>query len=235
MKIAIPSKNRPEVITYGLFEKIYPGRVFIFVNDNFQKDLYLEYNPAYKIVVTNREGIQKNRNFILDYFKDENQILMLDDDIGGVYKLLIKKLKRLNNEEIKEFIEYAFNLTQKYNAKLWGIYPIKNPFFMNHKIQTRGFIIGSFSGHIKNKLRFDVGLELKEDYDYTIKHLIKYGRVIRFDNVTAQIKHYTNKGGCVETRKMNKHLEKECCNKLLKKYPNFLRLNPKRMNEVLIK
>lgn len=236
MKIAIPSYHRPDVLTWTFYSQIYnPKDMFIFVNDDTQKQEYLKVNPNYQIIVTNKIGIQKNRNFILDYFKAGEKILMLDDDVRDVYKLGDKCLIKLTNKEIIDFIEDAFKKTEDAGAKLWGIYMIKNHFFMSDKIKDKAFIIGSFCGIINNSLRYNEILELKEDYDYTIKNVITYGKILRFDNITANIKHYTNKGGCVETRKTKKNLEAKCCKRLMKMYPDHLRINKKRQNEVIIK
>ena len=80
---------------------------------------------------------------------------------------------------------------------------------------------------------FDENLQVKEDYDFTIRNIVLLGGVIRFDNYTVEAKHYTNPGGCQEFRK--EEVEREATQYLLKRWPKWIKLNPKRENEVLIK
>lgn len=164
---------------------------------------------------------------------------MLDDDIEGVYRLgtnehLKKELKKMSGSEFKEFSEYAFTLLEKNNIKLWGMYPVYNAFYMDNKINRTGFCIGTMIGIINNELRFDPTLYLKEDYDFTIKNIIKYKKVARFNYITTKADHYNNPGGCCQQRKEDPNKESLYCDRLLAKYPGITRRNPKRENEILI-
>ena len=107
---------------------------------------------------------------------------------------------------------------------------------MNNKIHNKAFIAGAFCGIINNSLRYDDTLDVKEDFDYMLKSYIKYGKVMRFNNITAEIKRYSNKGGCSAIRaNKKKNVESKCCKRLLKMYPDHLMKNKKRKNELLIK
>ena len=218
MKIAIPTHNRPNVTTLNLLNKVFNcSDIHLFVNDEEQAELYSSHKGLCEIVVTHTKGIQKARNAILDYFPKDEYIVMLDDDIEEVLKLssgtredglVKKKLEHMDGKEIKEFMEYAFKICKINSTKLWGIYPVMNPFFMSKKINNKGFIIGSFCGIINSDIRFDDNLPLKEDYQFTADHIIKHKKIARFDYVTAKIKHYTNTGGVVDLRNEKKTLEK---------------------------
>ena len=48
--------------------------------------------------------------------------------------------------------------------------------------------------------RFDEKMSLKEDYDLTAAHLLKYGKVLRSNRVIVKATHYTNAGGAVADR-----------------------------------
>jgi len=238
MKIAIPTHNRKEITTLELLSAFNTEDIYLFVNDAEQAELHKDC----QVVITGTKGIQNARNAILDYFEEDEHVLMLDDDIekfetlrGGVKNGSVKKnLTEMSPLEIKEFVEHGFEVCERNKAKLWGIYPVYNPFYMSMKLNNSGFIIGSFAGIINNPIRFRTDLPLKEDYAYTLDNIIKYKKVVRFDYVTMKIRHYTNAGGCVETRKDNEDLERICCEKLLKMYPRMLKPNPSRENEVLI-
>ena len=242
IKIAIPSHNRTNITTLELLSEFPREDIYIFVNDEEQRNKYKEVHKFLNVIQSNTKGIQQARNYILDFFGNDTEVLMLDDDIekfltleGGVKNFKIqKKLNEMTNTQVKEFVEKGFEVARKNNVKLWGIYPVENPFYMSAKLDNKGFIIGSFSGIIVDDIRMDNNLQLKEDYDYTLQHIIKNKKVMRYNNYTMKIKHYSNAGGVVDLRNEKQDMEQRCCDYLLKKYPFFLKANPKRENELLI-
>lgn len=246
MVIAIPTYNRENITTLDLLSSFSKNEIYIYVN-NFNTEEQTEHEvkrlqekyPSTTVVGIQTKGIGQARNAILEDLIDE-EIVMMDDDIKQVLKMetnketLEKKLVAMSPTEIKEFFKDAFRICNLNKTKLWGIYPIDNTFYMSNKINNKGFIIGTMFGVIKSHLRFDNELKLKEDYDFTLKHIIEFKKICRFDFITLKADHYSAPGGCVEQRKENIELEKENCKRLMRKYPRFLKLNPKRENEVLI-
>lgn len=237
--IAIPTVNRYNVITIENLG-LDPKNVFLFVNDDEERRKYKKANPQCNIVVVDKKGISNARNAILSHF-DGLPIVMCDDDIKGLFRLNMQgkerkdKLVQLNAKEIKEFIKTAFDACKKYKTALWGVYPIKNHFFMAPKIKPAGFIIGSFCGVIADpsNIKFDITMPLKEDYDFTCQHIMKYKKIIRFDNHCIEAIHYSNKGGCQGYR--NKEKENAACDIMLQRYPQWVTLNTKRPGEILLK
>lgn len=233
MIFAIPSRNRDVITvnTFGLKQK----EGIIFVDDAEQKKKYVQngWNHGLDIVVTNKTGISNTRNAILEYCKKDD-VVMLDDDVKGVHRLTPdgSGLQRMTADEIHTFCRDAFTVCRKNGTKLWGVYMIKNHFFMSHKIDPAGFCISTMSGIIPGEIRFDTTMPLKEDYDFTLQHIIAYKKVARFNAVCVEAYHYTNKGGCQDYR--NDEREQEATEILLGRYPNLLRLNPKRENEIII-
>lgn len=227
MIYAIPSKGRSgKVKTLDLFPE-----AIVFV----EPQEFNEYQDAYPNVQSirqNDKGIAFARNVILERYCKEN-IVMLDDDISGVQKLEKGKLVTMNRKEIDVFIESAFKSIKKIGTKLWGIYPVPNAFYMDNSASPCGFIIGTMFGVIPD-LRFDENLNTKEDYDFTIQHIKKFGKVLRYNNITIKADHYNNSGGCVDQRKKNPEIEKEVVDKLKKKWPGIVRDNPKREGEILL-
>ena len=99
------------------------------------------------------------------------------------------------------------------------------------------FIVGDFMVIRPCSLRFDEKMSLKEDYDYTAQHVDEFGAVTRMNRLFVRAKHYTNKGGAVDVR--TAALEQCTINHLttkwsLRGYPKLFRLNPTRMNEVIM-
>jgi hypothetical protein len=68
-------------------------------------------------------------------------------------------------------------------------------------------ILGPFSVHLKNDIRYDETLPLKEDYDLAIQHLNEYRGILRLNGYHYICEQSTNKGGCASIR--NRQREKE--------------------------
>jgi hypothetical protein len=113
---------------------------------------------------------------------------------------------------------------------LWGVYPVKNEFFMKDRINNKSFIIGWIMGIIVNELRFDETMPTKEDYDYAIQNLVKYKKVARFDYLTCNAK-YQAKGGLDYVYGTDK--ERQAREMLLAKW-NIVKENKNKDNEVYI-
>jgi hypothetical protein len=119
---------------------------------------------------------------------------------------------------------------------LAGVAPTSNPYFSdpNKRIVTHKFIVGDLIiVSPETDLRFDENLKLKEDYDYTLQHLHRYGGAARVDSIMAMFKHRTNPGGAVAFRTAER--EQEAISYLKAKWPGEIRDNPRRENEILMK
>lgn len=245
MKIAIPTYNRDIIKTAMLLSAFDPNDVYIFPNNYGDKlgaevlKLTILY-PEFHVVGLDTKGIGEARNGILNYFPAGEEIVMLDDDIDLFERLVIEeetlkgKLSPLDNEEIKVLFEQNFAICKNNETKLWGVYPVRNAFFMKNRVYNKGFCIGTVLGIIVNDLRFDPLASFKEDYDYTLQNIIKYKKICRFDYITIKAGHYTNKGGVCEQRKADPEKEGRVAKYLIRKYPGLVRANSKRPNEILI-
>jgi len=158
--IGIPSYKRPKILKKKTLrvlmeQNINPQKIFIFVSDKEQEELYkeeLETNTYNKIIV-GEPGIKNIRNFMANYFKEKQRIFYIDDDISHIYQLFYKKggknyskqegvIVDLDNsydrnhnklhhmKNLDNFIEFAFEVAEKKGFDNWGIYPVENPYFM---------------------------------------------------------------------------------------------------------
>jgi len=118
-------------------------------------------------------------------------------------------------------------------ARLAGIAPTANPFYARPGIQSAAFCVGDLLAIRPTSLRFDPAITLKEDYDYTLAHLARYGQVARVGQLLAGFEHRTNPGGAVARR--TDALEQHAIGYLMAKWPGCLRPNPRRPNEVLLR
>ena len=232
-RFVIPSKNRPDSVSTISSLGLGDNDVTIVVNTRKEAEQYHK-NYMCDIVVSGVEGITLNRNWILDYFGEGSRIITLCDDVKGLFKLSYdgKSVYKMQTGEFYLFCEQGFEHAEKFGTKLWGVYPIKNHFFMSETLSPNNFIIGTFSGIIISDIRHDEQLVLKEDYDFTIKHILKYKKVLRYNYIAVEASHYKNKGGCVDYR--NEANERKSINRLLELYPYYVKENPKRHNEVLL-
>lgn len=117
--------------------------------------------------------------------------------------------------------------------KLAGVAPTANPFYGSAKPKYRHFIVGDFTVTLPSPERFDQRLKLKEDYDFTAQHIAAYGGVVRADWIMAAFKHRTNPGGAVAFRTAER--EQEAIAYLKGKWGPWIRDNPKRPNEILLR
>lgn len=234
IKIAIPSYKRPKIKTLDILGEFPKNDIYIFVNDAEEREAYTKANPGINVIQTNTKGITPARNFILNFFPDGERIMMLDDDILRFQVIKIIDLKKIQVDilSIKTLFEKGFEWAEKCGYKLWGVQMCGYTPAMTFKLNNDKFIIGTAAGIINNPLRFDENMKLKEDYDYTLKHIVTYGGALRMNFVTVEAVHYSNSGGCVDYR--TKELEAEACQILLDRYPDRVFRNVKRENEIII-
>jgi len=192
---------------------------------------YLYQNSGCKNVFETGTLIQ-SRNAALDMAFSENKIcVQLSDDL--------KKVTTNKNFSFKKQVDIDFAIKEliivfnKINSVyLMGVPPTSNDFFAKSLISKNTFCIGDLLFIKPNNLRFDTLLTLKEDYDYTLQHIAKYGSCFRYQKYLFEFEHYKNKGGVVDYRTENE--EKKNIMILKSKWGDKIRLNSKRKNEILI-
>lgn len=217
MKISIncPSYKRPKVETldYLPFCKVWV--------DNKEYGDYIKENKEFKNnIISVPDGIQGNvsriRNYILDEeFKNGvDVVVIIDDDMKGIYHFEGTKQYCYNKikvaaEDFIQFIEKYSIICDELGFKLWGVnlnqdalsYRQYSPF------STNAVILGPFSCHLKNEIRYDEKLPLKEDYDLAIQHLNKYRGCLRLNKFFYDCKQSKQAGGCATYRNYEKEIE----------------------------
>lgn len=156
--------------------------------------------------------------------------LQSDDDAKSYGILDAGKRKQI---PFQDFVREMFVAQETQATKLAGMLPVNNPFYAKRRVATRGFIIASIFLANPSEIGFDQEFKLKEDYDYTLQHLVAYGSVARCDWLLGDYQHYTNPGGCVETREAAG--EQEAVARLKAKWGPVIRDNPRRPNEILLR
>ena len=243
--IAIPTFNRVD----GLFNKtlsmlkqnnIPHKYIYIFVHNEDQKQLYAEGLPKDfygKIVVTNlNKGLAGQRNFIVDYFKENQKILSLDDDVSAILKLKGDKL--VPTYTLQKIIKRGFDLCKEHNYTLWGLYPTPNAFYMEGQkdfTTDLRFIVGAFMGFINKKRKANPDLKIRQDYDLSIQAYLEDKGLIRFNRLCAKYAIYTKNGGVGQGQNERLNQLKRESKILIKEYPDIVYHNKQREGEILLK
>lgn len=231
--IAIPSYKRSNLLlntTLNLLQRynISSSKIYIFVGNEEEYLLYkdiLPKNSYYKLII-GKVGMGAIRNFITNYFSENQKILFIDDDIRNLITFKNKK-EYQDLIDLNSFIENSFNEISQLNIKLFGIYPTDNPYFMlkNEKTFDLCYIIGCFYGIINDK-SISVSLDDKEDYERSILFFLKYGKNMRYNWIAPITRYYKQKGGMQEKRTVeNVHLSAKY---LADKYPELCKLKFKK-------
>ena len=190
-----------------------------------------KYDVA-NVIHQKKSGLSNARNTVLDdCFKTHEYCIMLDDDYVKSYRFLSKTQK--TEVPFTDVVQEMYDVLSKSPLHLAGCVATSNPFFSSQKVQFKHFCIASCILVKRTDLRFDTKFKLKEDYDYTLQHIKKYGGVARIGYMTPAFTHYVNKGGAVADR--NDELEGKSIALLKKKWGDTVRDNPRRPNEVLLK
>jgi hypothetical protein len=226
--VAIPTYNRYDVISQKTLSTLIDGhinknKIYLFVANKSQYKLYEESVPKsmYKEIIIGKIGITNQRKFIAKYFPENQYIISIDDDVEEVLKLKgTDKLVQI--KDLDAFFIDAYKLLKEEKLYLWGIYPVRNAFFMKPKITTElKFIIGVLFGYINRhikKLEPSIRSETKEDYEQSILYYKMDGGVIRFNNITTKTKF--NAEGGLGTNRFDRN--KNAAEYLKKTYPEII-------------
>ena len=226
--VAIPTYNRADVVANKSLQTLKNGnvsknKIYLFVANKEEEKKYRDKVPKdlYHKIVVGKLGITNQRKFISKYFPVGKYIVSMDDDVEELLKMKNEKSFEKIRDLNKFFIE-AYHLLKKEGLYIWGIYPVRNPFFMKKKVSTDlKFIIGVLYGYINRKLKElepSNQSETKEDYEQSILYYKKDGGVLRFNYITPKTKF--NAEGGLGTDRFERN--KNAANYLKKQYPDII-------------
>ncbi len=177
----------------------------ILVVHEFEADEYREKEGGKILVVPDslRGNIASVRNFILEEgFRQSDWVVMMDDDNRNLVYFEDGRRHTMNEKQALDFMVNGFVMCEEIGFRLWGLnllddnkaYREYSPFSMVSPI------LGPFSGHIKNPIRYDERLPLKEDYDLALQHLNEYRGILRFNKYAYNVGHIEGSGGVTAYR-----------------------------------
>ena len=179
-------------------------------------------------------NLMNSRNAALENaFSLKTTCVQLSDDLKGLKRAVDKK--QTAELTVEQAIRLMISELESKDLYLAGVAPTANPYFYNpdKRVRTDKFIVGDFIVVRPSEQRFDTNMTLKEDYDFTMQHIVAHGGVVRYDAILAEFAHRTNSGGAVSYRTPNK--EQFNIDYLKEKWPGAIVDNPKRPNEILLK
>jgi len=221
-KIAIRTCGRYDTIKNKtikfLEENLIPSdKIFIFCPENEIEMYKNKLGDIYTYCIGSSEGVSIVDNLIRSYFDFNDYIIQLDDDIHGLYKKDEKS--EIITYDLYNLITNGYNLMIDNDLHLWGIYPIKNYYFMKNNISyDLKFCIGCIYGYFNTK---DIILvdNLRTDFETTILYFKRDNGVIRFNNYCVKANLYTGKGGTCDLRTIEKMTTS--ANYMVTTYPEY--------------
>lgn len=188
-------------------------------------------------------GLHHMRNFITRFFDEDTPILHMDDDIDELLVMHedpsfdVKSAKRYPlrpacPSDMYSWIERAFMFTKKQGASLFGIYPVRNGYFMKDlpEITTNlRFCVGAFWG-MWNRKDIVITVEEKEDFDRTLQAYALNGCVVRYNRYCPKTQYYKTAGG-MQSRDIDRKKESEkSCAYLCERWPMWCRIYRSKKN-----
>ena len=209
--IAIPSYQRYECITLSLLDDVM-DKVTVFVANQDEYTKYKERHSNIKMVI-GEKGIMNQRNFITNYYDNNEIIVCMDDDIKGFL---------CQERSVKHMLEDCVTYLSQSKLSLMSFPPTINDRFIrpDGSPYTEGnyLTVGVF--HIyKNDKSIQLYTCL-EDYERSCEYIRRDGAIIRCWNVCYKHKPLA-KGGLTEYRK-NPNSTINATNTMIYKYSDML-------------
>lgn len=233
-RIAIPTIKRSKAIkekTFNYLSKtdIDFKKVDVFLSDGDEIELYKNSLKDYPVnfIITNQKHVNTQRNFIVNYYKENELILGIDDDIQDM-RTKINDKKTISLINLTEFVDNAFKICLANKVDMWGVNPVLNPFFLSHKVSFNlKYIVACFYGwrnNFQSKAYVSTQPEYgKEDYERSIRYYMADGGVGRFNYVAPKTKYYSEDGGIQTYRTLE--YEEKAVKWLLKTFPSYCKRN----------
>jgi hypothetical protein len=232
--IAIPSHNRlkeleSKTLQFLKDSNLYGSiEIYIFVADEEYSSYFEKYNREKDkvLVIKSVLGLNKQRNFMRDYFDENKKILYLDDDINGIQ--MKDETEQITN--LKKIIKTDFIRMGVRRCFLGSINPTNNLYFCNDNITNGLYLcVGCYYYEInkKNKCLYldEEKSDEKEDYRRSITFYNFFGSVYRNDTICVKHKYNGTVGGMNDQNRIINN--DKVCQELRDKYPNLCMITNK--------
>jgi hypothetical protein len=224
-KLVCPTYKRIETFknkTYALLKKTNAPLPELWINEDEDLETYSQEFPELTIRKAGKTLVEK-RNAIQDYYPIGTRIVFIDDDVKDIIIKENDKKRSLN--DFNKMVEFCFTNAELHKSKIWGVYPIANPYFMNNIFRKKlCYIVGVMYGLINT--RVSVYNNFAEDVERSCMYFKDQHLLFRIDFIAVVTKYYTEKGGLQETRTEEKNYHDKSA--VVNKFPEYLKLTEKR-------
>jgi hypothetical protein len=238
IEVAIPTRARAETLcakTLPLLLRlgVAPSSILIFAAPEEHGDYLTALGRTFPAPIVSKLRLEKgavgvcaNRNAITNHFDEGARYISIDDDLRNLMLLDGGVLWPLKPDEWEEIIETGFEMLDETGARLWGLYPVPNPYFMRRRISTKlHYIAGAVWGIVNRRDAHLVDLEYRDDWQRSVQCYAADGAVVRFDYVTWKTEGYHGAGGLQTDGKRTYESTLRDCEELVRRYPDLVTLN----------
>lgn len=233
IEYAIPSRARAETLaakTLPLLRRLAlpDGSIRVFVAEPEIPD-YRAALPHTIKIERGAVGMCAQRNAIHEFYGEGARFITIDDDMRDlIVRLSETRSGRIEPEEWHAVVHEAFRILDRTGGRLWGLYPVPNPYFMKPRVRTDlSYIGGGLWGCINRlgdgALRSE--LEYRDDWERSVKCYLADGVVVRFDYVSWLTEGYHGAGGMQTGGDRTKEASLRDCRELARRFPRYVTLN----------
>lgn len=236
-RVVIPSYERAELIqkrSLALCRRLgIINRVTVFIADEPKQ--IADYAHLGLEIVCGPRGLCAMRNFITDYYPEDAELFCMDDDIEEIYCAEDNgKLRPMESQEFRDWLDQAFAELRNMRASLFGVYPVRNAFFMKDLppiTRDLRFCVGSMWGCLNRKGEAArLTLEEKEDFERTLLAYKRDGAVLRYNRIAPKTRYYANGGGMQANDRDRVADARASCATLIERFPQWCRLYTSKKN-----
>ena len=222
--IAIPSYNRSDTIGQKTLKFLHlsgypPSRIHIFVADD---DEFKKYTDAldedlYDEIIVGVKGLKDQRNFITSFYKEDEVIIQMDDDVKGIRCQMT----------FLQLVDLGLSSLEYRTAGLWGVMPNDDARrFKDATTKHLTHILGSFF-MMRNHKNIQITHTEKEDMERSILYFRRYGQILRYQNAGVCTTYGKGTGGLQSDKDRSNNIKAGIQN-LITLYPDCCKIVDKK-------
>jgi hypothetical protein len=208
-------------------------QVTIFVASEEQREMYEAAYP-YRFVVAKLGKYPANHWALTEHYPRGERVLCMDDDIKSVDELHHGGLRPFSGT-IDDLLDLGFELSEREGTRLWGVYPVRNPFYMKDQaVVGLRFIYGAFYGtYAGSAVDTDPERIVRDsgaDWESSLRAFVWYKRVLRIEWVTIDQRMFAPGGmtASFESLGVNRKADREgALRDIASRYPDLTTLTTK--------
>lgn len=173
-----------------------------------EEEAYLKIHDRVITVPDSDFGKIEKNNHVLD-LNPGGEVVLMDDDITSIGVWESNNRRKLNRDEIVDFIDHGFLLCREWGLKMWGVNCVedKGSYREYSPFSTKAFVGGPFHAMIECGLRYDPAMSSKDDYDMNLQMMNEFRGALRFNMYFLECDMAGKPGGYSEGRTVKRELK----------------------------